>query len=79
MRRLGDERVFDYCKPHIILLSDKNIVYGSQEHDYTKHARGIEWGNGQTRRVLYNQVSDGHIRIDKAIGQPAYVTAGMAL
>ena len=33
--------VFNYCKPHIILLSDKSIVHSSQEHDYFKHATGI--------------------------------------
>jgi beta-lactamase superfamily II metal-dependent hydrolase len=72
------EAVFDYCKPHIILLSDKNIVHDSQEHDYTKHAKGIAWPNGQTRRVLTTRC-DGHIRITKQIGQPSLIAIGIEL
>jgi beta-lactamase superfamily II metal-dependent hydrolase len=72
------EAVFDYCKAHIILLSDKNIVHDSQEHDYTKHAKGIAWPNGQTRRVLTTRC-DGHIRITKQIGQPSSIAIGIEL
>ncbi|HEY1525427.1 MAG TPA: hypothetical protein VGH51_04245 [Candidatus Angelobacter sp.] len=44
------ERVFDYCNPAIILISDKEMVYESQKCDYAKHASGITWNgsNGKT-------------------------------
>jgi beta-lactamase superfamily II metal-dependent hydrolase len=72
------EKVFDYCKPHVILLSDKNIVHDTQEHDYAKHAAGIVYPGGQTRRVLTTR-SDGHIRIEKQAGQMALVSINLTL
>src|SRR6266851_2132055 len=30
------EEVFNYCDPLVVVLSDKNLVHASQEHDYTK-------------------------------------------
>lgn len=72
------EEVFEYCKPHIVLLSDKSIVHDSQEHDYSKHATGIAWPNGQTRRVLTTRC-DGHIRLTKQAEQPTLVTIGVTL
>lgn len=72
------ERVFDYCKPHIIVLSDKDIVHDSQDHDYAKHASGVIWTNGQTRRVLTTR-SDGHILIEKEAGENALITTDLTL
>jgi beta-lactamase superfamily II metal-dependent hydrolase len=72
------EEVFDYCDPFIVLLSDKNIVHETQEHDYTKHASGIEWSNGQTRRVLTTR-NDGHIQINKETGQTIQVISNLVL
>lgn len=72
------EEVFDYCKPHIVLLSDKGMVHNSQEHGYSKHARGIAWSNGQTRRVLTTRC-DGHISLIKEAGQPTSVATGVEL
>ncbi len=72
------EEVFDYCNPYIILLSDKSIVHDSQEHDYTKHAIGIDFPNGQTRRVLTTR-NDGHISIEKQSGQAPLVTINLSL
>jgi beta-lactamase superfamily II metal-dependent hydrolase len=72
------EAVFDYCNPHIILLSDKSIVHESQEHDYAKHARGIPWSNGQIRRVLTTRC-DCHIRLTKLPGQPTSVFRNVTL
>ncbi len=72
------EEVFDYCEPHVVLLSDKSIVHDSQEHDYAKHARGIEWPDGRTRYVLTTR-ADGHIRIAKERGSPALVFANLTL
>ena len=69
---------FNYCKPHIILLSDKNVVHDSQEHDYAKHATGIAWASGQTRRVLTTRC-DGHIQLTKQAGYPTSVTIGLKL
>ena len=72
------EEVFNYCDPHIVLLSDKNMMHESQEHDYAKHARGVKWPNGQTRRVLTTR-SDCHIRLAKEAGQPTHVHLNITL
>ena len=72
------KEVFDYCNPHIILLSDKGILHASQEHDYDKHARGIAWSNGQTRRVLTTR-NDCHIMLTKEPGQPTQVFRNVPL
>jgi beta-lactamase superfamily II metal-dependent hydrolase len=74
------EKVFDYCNPYIVILSDKNIVHDSQEHDYTQHASGIQWNGDPTqmRRVLTTR-KDGHIRITKEIGKGFYVTTNVIL
>jgi hypothetical protein len=72
------EQVFDYCKPHVIVLSDKNLMHESQEHDYAKHATGIPWSNAQTRFVLTTRC-DGHIKIEKDVLGPAYITTGFSL
>ncbi len=57
------EAVFNYCKPHVIILSDKNKIHDSQDHDYTKHASGTT-GEGQ-KRFVYTTRNDGHILITK--------------
>jgi beta-lactamase superfamily II metal-dependent hydrolase len=72
------EEVFDYCKPKLIILSDKGIVHKSQEHDYTKHAAGLPDNGGGTRRVLTTR-SDGHIRIEKPAGEPVSVIYNLEL
>jgi len=72
------EEVFNHCKPHVVLLSDKSIVHDSQEHDYSKHATGIGWPNGLIRRVLTTRC-DGHIRLTKHAGQPTSVAIGITL
>ncbi len=72
------ENVFSYCNPYLILLSDKNLIHDSQEHDYTKHAIGVDWGNGVTRRVITTR-SDGHIRITKRAGEASVVNYGVTL
>lgn len=72
------EEVFHYCKPHIILLSDKNIIHDSQEHDYAKHASGISSSDGETRRVLTTRC-DGHIQVTKQAGQRPLVSYKVAL
>lgn len=72
------EEVFNYCRPHLIILSDKGIVHRSQEHDYTKHASGLPDNGGGIRRVLTTR-SDGHIRIEKPSGKPVSVVYNLTL
>jgi beta-lactamase superfamily II metal-dependent hydrolase len=66
------EAVFDYCKPHVILLSDKEIVHDTQEQDYQQHASGI--GPEGSKRRVYTTRSDGHILITKELGKNALVS-----
>jgi hypothetical protein len=64
-----NENVFKYCKPEIIILSDKDIVHKTQEGQ-TKTYAGEVLGNGiilngdksKLRKVLTTR-SDGHIWI----------------
>lgn len=72
------EDVFEYCNPHIVLLSDKGIVHESQKHDYAKHASGVVWDGEGTRYVLTTR-NDGHIRIDKEKGNAALIYKGVVL
>lgn len=72
------EELFNYCKPEIIILSDKNIVHDSQEHDYAKHSSGVQWPDGSTRYVLTTR-TDGHIVIEKEAGQRAFISKGVNL
>jgi len=72
------EEVFDYCKPQLIILSDKGLIHKSQEHDYTKHASGLPDNGGGMRRVMTTR-SDGHIRIEKQTGQPVSVRYNLTL
>jgi hypothetical protein len=65
------KEVFTFCKPDIVLISDKNIQHDSQEHCYDSHATGIDFRrNGLftgRRRVLTTRC-DGHIAIEKTRG-----------
>lgn len=46
-------QVFDYCEPHVIIISDGPKQHATQEmvDRYASHAIGVPF-NGQTRRVL---------------------------
>jgi beta-lactamase superfamily II metal-dependent hydrolase len=56
------EEVFNYCKPDIIIISDKAIEHATQMHDdYSKHASGIKYGE-ILRKVLTTR-RDGKIKI----------------
>ena len=57
-----NERIFDYCSPDIVIISDKEIVHDTQKSLYAKHATGVTWEGGGTRSVLTTR-SDGHINI----------------
>jgi len=69
------EEVFTYCHPEIIIISDTVMEHESQEHDYAKHASGILWNTGETRRVLTTR-RDSHIKIEKLQGQGFRITTG---
>lgn len=72
------EEVFDYCKPYLVILSDKDKAHDSQEHEYRKHASGVEFNGGNTRFVLTTR-SDGHISIEKSPNQVTNVTINLEL
>jgi beta-lactamase superfamily II metal-dependent hydrolase len=57
--------VFDYCKPLIIIVSDKDYEYESQEVPYAPFAEGIDDGNG--KRFVYSTRHDGSIFITQTI------------
>lgn len=55
------KEVFDYCSPEIVIISDEEIKFDTQEEiDYGVHASGIRWTTGGIRRVLTTR-SDGMI------------------
>lgn len=67
--------VFNYCSPEIIVVSDKSIVHDTQTTagKYGQHARGVRFTDGAMRYVLTTR-NNGHIAINKAGPQPAWIT-----
>ena len=63
------EEVFQYCNPDIVIISDKGIQHTTQEHCYDTHAKGIRFSRDGMRYVLTTRC-DGHITIDKTMGNP---------
>jgi hypothetical protein len=61
------EEVFRYCKPDIVVISDKGIQHDTQEHCYDSHATGLDFSRSGRRYVLTTR-KDGHITIEKAKG-----------
>lgn len=60
------ESIFNFCKPHVVVISDKAIEHETQMHDsYEKHATGIQFP-GELRKVLTTR-KDGKITIDVGI------------
>jgi len=58
------EDVFAHCHPDIILISDKEMVHDTQDHEYAKHASGILWNGSNTdRRYVLTTRCDGNMRI----------------
>jgi beta-lactamase superfamily II metal-dependent hydrolase len=62
-----NERIFEYCKPECIILSDDKIQYETQKGMASKYAdkvasEGVPF-NGKIRKVLTTR-TDGHILID---------------
>ncbi|MEW5914686.1 MAG: hypothetical protein AB1814_19180 [Thermodesulfobacteriota bacterium] len=66
--------VFKYCRPDIVLISDKEIIYDTQEQDYSSHARGVLWNGGPQRRFVLTTRKDGVITIKKNIGAGYQIT-----
>lgn len=57
------ERVFDYCSPDIVIVSDTAIQHDTQTNRYARHARGISWDNGASTRYVVTTRRDGDILI----------------
>ncbi len=57
--------VFELCRPELVLISDEEMQYETQEMSstYASHASGVSWSN-QVRRVLTTR-SDGSIAINQ--------------
>lgn len=55
--------VFDYCKPDIVIISDKEIVHETQKNVYAKHAFGVPWNGGSEIRYVLTTRDDGNISI----------------
>jgi beta-lactamase superfamily II metal-dependent hydrolase len=57
------EDIFQFCKPDAVIISDKPVVHGTQEHDlYSRHCGGLNF-SGTIRKVLTTR-NDGKITID---------------
>ncbi len=67
------EEVFEYCKPSIVIISDKEIVHETQKDCYAKHASGITWDGGPERRYVLTTRSDGTIKVTKKLGQGFHI------
>ena len=69
------ERVFDYCKPDIVVISDSMIEHETQGKDlYAKHAGGIwDFSANETRYVVTTRC-DGTIRIGPRLGYRYFIT-----
>lgn len=67
------EEVFQYCKPEIVVISDKSIQHDTQEHCYDSHSKGMDFSRSGRRYVLTTRC-DGHITIEKAKGQPFVIS-----
>lgn len=52
--------VFYYCSPQLVVISDSEKQYDTQEHNYDSHATGVTFPTGVTRKVLTTRC-DGHI------------------
>jgi beta-lactamase superfamily II metal-dependent hydrolase len=66
--------VFKYCTPDIIIISDKSIKHGTQDVDYSKHAKGIQWNETDIRKVLTTR-NDGKLEIESRKNNGYYITS----
>jgi beta-lactamase superfamily II metal-dependent hydrolase len=58
--------LFNVCTPDIVIISDEEMKYDTQEHCYDRHARGITWNGTEIRKVLTTR-SDGTISISSTM------------
>ena len=70
-----EPKVFEVCTPEVVIISDKGIMYDTQEVDYAPHALGIIWNGNETRKVLTTR-RDGSLKIDVAPFS-GFITAGI--
>jgi beta-lactamase superfamily II metal-dependent hydrolase len=62
--------VFQHCSPDIVVISDKEIVHATQQHNYyAQHVPGLVASGGQARKVFTTR-NDGTIQILKPVGRP---------
>lgn len=69
------KEIFDFCKPDVVIISDEEKQYDTQETNYGSHARGISWNKTDIRRVLTTR-KDGMITITKSNQEGCYIQAG---
>jgi beta-lactamase superfamily II metal-dependent hydrolase len=73
------EEVFQYCAPEVVIISDKERTFLTQEHDmYSKHTIGVNFGTILTpkiRKVLTTR-NDGHLTLHKVL-DTTYVKSGL--
>ena len=71
--------VFGYCHPEVVLVSDKERTFSTQDHDsYSRHVRGVNMGSlllPNIRKVLTTR-NDGHITLRENMGV-TYVNFGL--
>ena len=68
------KEVFGFCRPEMIIISDKEITYETQKQNYAKHAIGIPWEGDPNRRYVLTTRSDGMITITKEVGAGAHIS-----
>jgi beta-lactamase superfamily II metal-dependent hydrolase len=69
--------VFKYCKPDIIIVSDKEIMHETQKVNYGSHATGITWDGDHLKKCVTTR-SDGAIHIQSKTSGGYFVQAGYA-
>lgn len=56
------EEVFNYCSPHVVIISDKHVSHDTQDHHlYQSHCSGLNF-SGVRRKVLTTR-SDGKMTV----------------
>ena len=71
--------IFDYCSPEIVIVSDQERTYGTQNHDlYSKHVQGDGLNFGTILVPKYRKVlttrNDGDITIRNQYGKTSIRT-----
>ncbi len=61
------KEVFQFAKPDVVVISDEEMKYDTQEHSYEQHATGITWNQTGTRKVLTTR-KDGMLTITNTPG-----------